>query len=53
MNAQASIRKNLTARGWRGIVVGLDWPTAGTTAGYLYDSDMAEMSSPALVRACC
>lgn len=43
---QKQLQKDLEAEGWKGIVVGFDWPSEDSTLNYLEDrSDAAEVAS--------
>jgi esterase/lipase superfamily enzyme len=50
LKRQRLIEKELNKRGYNCIVVGFDWPTAGSPVAYLYDRGQASDSAVSLVK---
>jgi esterase/lipase superfamily enzyme len=52
MKRQRQLAKDLKAEGWRGLVIGFDWPSGNDTLGYLEDRWKASEVAIELVRNC-
>lgn len=50
LKRQRLVEKELSARSFRCVVIGFDWPTEGDTAAYLYDRSQAQIAAVQLVK---
>jgi pimeloyl-ACP methyl ester carboxylesterase len=52
LKRQRRLAADLRAEGWRGVVIGFDWPSADSTLNYLEDRADAAAVAEAMVRDC-